>query len=441
MKKLVVLFLCVLAVFTIVSCKNEPKPEPKPAKLVVTFDTQGGSAIDAVSVEKDATVTKPDDPSKDGATFYKWFKEATYENEYDFNTPVSESFTLYAKWVNLPAEEELIYKMTAGRESDRFQFQWIFSEAIKAGDVISFKYKSNRTMDKMTNREMSKADSAIEKLCSDAAISATLGEDGWYAFSYTIPEKDVKDADISANAKGIGIGLLFADGNSVIGKDYIYIKDLAYTSSGVTTALKLEDENRYSGAKGPIEKSFLRLVATVGGAPEGDSHNYDQDKFTLYWNPNVEVNPGDVFTITFKYKRNDPLTADRDFTYSIRDAKKWFSEKASDSAYPQGWSTFSEPDLEGWITATYIFPPADAATKEAITYPATFRVDFRDEYLASPAEGREADIVYIRSATITQPDPEKEGETITTALVLDTDRTEAKYACPTVEEFFFPEAE
>jgi uncharacterized repeat protein (TIGR02543 family) len=435
MKKALVILLCALAVFAIVSCKQDP---PKPETFKVTFDSKGGSTVATANVEKDAKVEKPENPIKMGNIFYNWYTEEALENIYDFETPVTADITLYAKWIPTPANEVQTFKMTAGRESDRFQFQWIFGTAIKAGDVISFKYKSNRVLDKMTNREMSKADTAIEKLCSDVAITGEPDAEGWYTFSYTIPATDVKGGDLSADAKGIGVALLTKDGNTKIGEDYIYLKEITYTSGTTVTTLSLKDENRYSGAKGPIETSFIRLVATKG--TDGvDDHKYSQDKFTLYWNPNVQVNPGDVLTLTFKAKRNDPLTEDRDFTYSLRDAKKWFSEVGKgDKEYPQFWSTMSDPDLEGWITVTYVFPDASAATKEAITYPATFRVDFRDTKIASPSEGREADIVYLRSATITTKDPEDPLKTITTALVLDKERVAGAYSCPTVEEFFFP---
>ena len=435
MKKALVILLCALAVFAIVSCKQDP---PKPETFKVTFDSKGGSTVATANVEKDAKVEKPENPIKMGNIFYNWYTEEALENLYDFETPVTADITLYAKWIPTPANEVQTFKMTAGRESDRFQFQWIFDTAIKAGDVISFKYKSNRVLDKMTNREMSKADTAIEKLCSDVAITGEPDAEDWYTFSYTIPATDVKGNALSADAKGIGVALLTKDGNTKIGEDYIYLKEITYTSGTTVTTLSLKDENRYSGAKGLIETSFIRLVATKG--TDGvDDHKYDQDKFTLYWNPNVQVNPGDVLTLTFKAKRNDPLTEGRDFTYSLRDAKKWFSEVGKgDKEYPQFWSTMSDPDLEGWITVTYVFPDASAATKEAITYPATFRVDFRDTKIASPSEGREADIVYLRSATITTKDPEDPSKTITTALVLDKERVAGAYSCPTVEEFFFP---
>ena len=441
MKKISIVLLCILAIFAVVSCNNEPKPEPFKG-FEVTFDSQGGSAVAKAKVDKDAKVPEPEAPTKDGYVFYTWFTESTFENVYNFDAPVTESFTLYAKWIPGPADEVQTFKMTAGRESDRFQFQWFFDTAIKTGDVISFKYKSNRVLDKMTNREMSKADTAIEKLCSDVAITGEPDAEGWYTFSYTIPDKDVKGGDISADAKGIGVALLTKDGNTKIGEDYIYLKEITYTSGTTVTTLSLKDENRYSGAKGLIETSFIRMVATLGGAPEGETHNYGQDKFRLTWEE-ASVEAGDVFTMVYKVKRTDPLTEDRPFQFSLRDGSmKWIYEANPGTEYPAYWSTMSDPDLEGWVTVTYVFPaPGTAGLPTEVSYPATFVVDFRDEYFASPAEGRIADIVYLRSATITTKDPDDPSKTITTPLVLDEDTTSELYSCPEIEDFFFPDAE
>ena len=64
----------------------------------VAFDTNGGSAVDPVTVDAGSTVTKPADPTKSGYTFGGWYMENTYENPYDFHAAVTGSLTLYAKW-------------------------------------------------------------------------------------------------------------------------------------------------------------------------------------------------------------------------------------------------------------------------------------------------------------------------------------------------------
>ena len=64
----------------------------------VAFDTNGGSAVDPVTVDAGSTVTKPADPARSGYAFDGWYTENTYENPYDFHAAVTGSLTLYAKW-------------------------------------------------------------------------------------------------------------------------------------------------------------------------------------------------------------------------------------------------------------------------------------------------------------------------------------------------------
>jgi uncharacterized repeat protein (TIGR02543 family) len=66
----------------------------------LTFDVNGGSDIDPVTVIKGEKVAKPDDPEKSGFVFGGWFKEDTFDNEYDFADAVEADITIYAKWVS-----------------------------------------------------------------------------------------------------------------------------------------------------------------------------------------------------------------------------------------------------------------------------------------------------------------------------------------------------
>ena len=65
----------------------------------VTFNSHGGSTIEAVSVEHGDKLTKPADPTQDDYTFKGWFTEAAYTNEWTFDTDVVTSdLILHAKW-------------------------------------------------------------------------------------------------------------------------------------------------------------------------------------------------------------------------------------------------------------------------------------------------------------------------------------------------------
>ncbi len=72
----------------------------RPAKYDVTFNMHGhGDAVDAQNIIKGGKVTNPGTPSASGWDFGGWYKEGTFDNEWDFdNDKVSTATELHAKW-------------------------------------------------------------------------------------------------------------------------------------------------------------------------------------------------------------------------------------------------------------------------------------------------------------------------------------------------------
>ena len=80
-------------------------------KYTVTFDTQGGSTVEAVEVEKNGKVSRPaTNPTKTGFTFKGWYTSADGTEEFNFETPITQTTTIYAKWeaVNKDALNQMI---------------------------------------------------------------------------------------------------------------------------------------------------------------------------------------------------------------------------------------------------------------------------------------------------------------------------------------------
>ena len=68
-------------------------------KVTVTFNTNGGSNVDPVEVDKGSTVAEPTAPTLDGYDFDGWYTDEALTNAFDFATPITTTTTLYAKWV------------------------------------------------------------------------------------------------------------------------------------------------------------------------------------------------------------------------------------------------------------------------------------------------------------------------------------------------------
>ena len=74
-------------------------------EYTVTFDSNGGSAVDAQTVEYGKKASKPADPTKEGWRFLGWYDG---EEEFDFDTAITENITLTAHWQKLdPTADEI----------------------------------------------------------------------------------------------------------------------------------------------------------------------------------------------------------------------------------------------------------------------------------------------------------------------------------------------
>lgn len=70
----------------------------------VTFNTDGGSNVEPLTVAKGSKVVQPLSPTKSGAAFDNWYTESAKTTVYDFNTVVNANMTLYAKWITVSQE-------------------------------------------------------------------------------------------------------------------------------------------------------------------------------------------------------------------------------------------------------------------------------------------------------------------------------------------------
>ena len=64
----------------------------------LTFETNGGSAINPVTVRHGNAVARPADPTKDKYTFIGWYADPEFTKEYDFATVLEADKTIYAKF-------------------------------------------------------------------------------------------------------------------------------------------------------------------------------------------------------------------------------------------------------------------------------------------------------------------------------------------------------
>lgn len=89
--------------------------------FTVTFDTTGGSEVEAVSVLNGKAVSKPvSDPTREGYVFLGWYTDAQFTSPYLFGAqPVTGDLTLYARWAQTtPGEAEYTISYDLGYDGE-----------------------------------------------------------------------------------------------------------------------------------------------------------------------------------------------------------------------------------------------------------------------------------------------------------------------------------
>ena len=105
MKKriLSILLLCCMVLTLLPTTAFAADETPAATNVTVTFDSDGGSAVEPQSVPQGQQVQRPADPIKDGYTFIGWYNknDLQYVNmpEWNFDYPVFENLELVAQWM------------------------------------------------------------------------------------------------------------------------------------------------------------------------------------------------------------------------------------------------------------------------------------------------------------------------------------------------------
>lgn len=83
-------FLLMITVLFVTGCNEK--------EVIITFDSNGGSEIEAITIQTKEDLVKPISPTKEGYTFNQWYLDESFGEIYLFETKPKKAITLYAKW-------------------------------------------------------------------------------------------------------------------------------------------------------------------------------------------------------------------------------------------------------------------------------------------------------------------------------------------------------
>ena len=83
----------------------------KMKKMVVSFDSLGGTPVGSLETFENQYVVAPIEPEKEGYYFGGWYTEKNLKNLFDFNnTPITKNITLYARWIKIRYKDVTTYE-------------------------------------------------------------------------------------------------------------------------------------------------------------------------------------------------------------------------------------------------------------------------------------------------------------------------------------------
>lgn len=277
--------------------------------VTVRFETNGGGTIDKQKIQKGTTATEPDAPTKTGYTFYGWYTDAKFSGEeFDFDTTVSESMTLYAKWEkHLDARTE----RPAVEEEDDY-------DPDKDGVEISERFFSDTYKAKLLD------DSSDDSLFTTKFLEADFAENVIVSDGETLVStlKDYINEGLSQFEKNLKNSLY----KDTVEECYDYYLNSQMSSLLVERLKRMVGES-VTVSDEEISKSFDSALAQNKETFAGSSANYESalksSLATTYYHPTEDQGYGFVINILLKLDEDslkeltDMITANPSNTEAI----------------------------------------------------------------------------------------------------------------------------
>lgn len=139
------LLVCVAMIFGFTGC-DSPVTENIPTYYTVTFNSNGGSAVEKQIVASGSKATMPGIPTKAATpeatfTFAGWYSDANLSTAFNFDTPITADITLYARWNTIPVQNtptpEATYTVTISEGIENGTVTASKTSGIKAGETIT----------------------------------------------------------------------------------------------------------------------------------------------------------------------------------------------------------------------------------------------------------------------------------------------------------------
>lgn len=150
-------------------------------QYTISFDADGGNAVDSITQDYNTAISTPTEPTKNGYTFDGWF-ESNAQVAYNFSTMPANNVSLKAKWT--PIEYVINYDLVGGANDNNPIKYTIETETITLNDATKIGYTFDGWFD---------GTEKVEKIILGSIGNVELTAH-WTPIEYTISYENTKSA-------------------------------------------------------------------------------------------------------------------------------------------------------------------------------------------------------------------------------------------------------
>lgn len=315
-------------------------------KYTVTFVSNGGSAVETVSVGDGKLLTAPSNPTKEDYTFIGWYTDEALTTAYSFDTPVTGALTLYAKWEPLPTYT-VTFNSNGGSE--------VASQTIVQGKTATKPatdpvYEGHRFIGWYTDEALTNAYVFTTPVTGALTLYAKWADEGEAAVTYTVSFVTNCEATLADATVEEGQTASSPDASS-LSKAY-HRFDGWYTEDAFT--------NPYDFANTPVNANITLYAKWVkfkvtfnsnGGSDVADASVDDDGKVAT---PDAPTKLG--YTFVGWYEDDVTFATEFDFDSALTGDKtvyaKWnkIEPKGPDGSSLVGWYLVGSGSFNDWDT-------------------------------------------------------------------------------------------
>lgn len=216
--RIAALLLSIAIIFGLTGC-DSPVTENIPTYYTVTFNSNGGSAVEKQIVASGSKATMPAIPTKAASpeatfTFAGWYSDAALTTAFDFETAITADLTLYAKWTATAIVQptpEATYTVTITSGITNGTVSASKTSGIKAGETITLTatpangYKLGSLSVKNGDTDITVTNNTFTMPAANVTVSATFEALPPNTYSVTI-ESTTNGTVVADKTSGIAAG-------------------------------------------------------------------------------------------------------------------------------------------------------------------------------------------------------------------------------------------